>query len=88
MRLKEGFILHTVENQSMAIASGEVAESFNGIVRINGSATYIFELLQEETTEETIVEAMCARYDADEDRIRTDVHNIIEKFRNAGFLHE
>lgn len=34
MRLKEGFILHNVENESMAIASGEVAESFNGIVRI------------------------------------------------------
>lgn len=88
MKLKEGFILHTVENESMAIASGEVAESFNGIVRINSTATYIFELLQNETTEDAIVAAMCERYDADPECIKKDVHNLIEQFRNAGFLHE
>lgn len=88
MRLKEGFILHTVENESMAIASGEVAETFNGIVRINSTGAYIFELLRNETTEEDIVAAMCARYDAPEEQIKTDVHNLIEKFRNAEFLHE
>ncbi len=88
MRLKEGFILHSVGDEHMAVATGEAAKGFNGIVRNNETAAYIFSLLQEETTEEAIVEAMCARYDAEESRIREDVHILIEKIREAGFLHE
>lgn len=88
MRLKEGFILHSVGDEHMAVATGEAAKGFNGIVRNNETAAYIFELLQEETTEEAIVKAMCERYDAKEARIKADVHNLIDKIREAGFLHE
>lgn len=72
----------------MAVATGEAAKGFNGIVRNNETASYVFELLQEETTEEAVVEAMCARYDAPEERIREDVRRLIEQMRKEGFLYE
>ena len=46
MRLKEGFILHEVGEEHMAVATGEAAKAFNGIIRNNETAAYIFELLQ------------------------------------------
>jgi len=88
MRLKEGFILHSVGDEHMAVATGEAAKGFNGIVRNNETAAYIFELLQEETTEDAIVAAMCERYEAEEERIRADVQKLIGKMREAGFLYE
>lgn len=88
MRVKEGFVLHTIGEEYMAVATGEAAENFNGIVRSNETAAYIFELLQQETTEEAIVNAMCEKYDAERSVIEKDVANIIEKMREAGFLHE
>lgn len=88
MRLKEGFILHSVGDEHMAVATGEAAKGFNGIVRNNETAAYIFELLQKETTEDAIVAAMCERYEAEEERIRADVQKLIGKMREAGFLYE
>lgn len=88
MRVKEGFVLHNIGEEYMAVATGEAAENFNGIVRSNETAAYIFELLQQETTEEAIVNAMCEKYDAERSVIEKDVANIIEKMREAGFLHE
>lgn len=88
MRLKEGFILHNVGDEHMAVATGEAAKGFNGIVRNNETAAYIFELLQEETTEDAIVAAMCERYEAEEERIRADVQKLLGKMREAGFLYE
>ena len=88
MSVKDGFILHNIGEEYMAVATGEAAENFNGIVRNNETAAYIFELLQQETTEEAIVDAMCERYDADRSIIERDVKAVIEKMRSAGFLHE
>lgn len=88
MRVKEGFVLHNIGDEYMAVATGEAAENFNGIVRSNETAAYIFELLQKETTEEAIVVAMCEKYEAERSVIEKDVANIIEKMREAGFLHE
>ena len=88
MRVKEGFILHNIGEEYMAVATGEAAQDFNGIVRNNETAAYIFELLQKDTTEGAIVDAMCERYDADRSVIEKDVKAIIEKMRLAGFLHE
>lgn len=88
MRLKSGFILHDIGNEHMAVATGEAAENFNGLVRNNETASYIFQLLQDEITEEAIVEAMCERYDASREVIAKDVASILEQIRKAGFLNE
>ena len=88
MKLKEGLIFHAVGEEHMAVATGEAAKSFNGIIRNNETAAYIFELLQEEITEENIVEAMCERYDAPKDVIASDVADVVDRIRKAGLLHE
>ena len=88
MRVKDGFVLHNIGEEYMAVATGEAAENFNGIVRSNETAAYIFELLQKETTEEAIIEAMCEKYEAERRVIERDVAKIIGQMREAGFLNE
>lgn len=88
MRLKEGFIMHNIGDEYMAVATGDLLQDFYGYVRNNNTAADIFRLLQEETTLEAIVDFMYEKYDVDKVVLERDVQEIIHKFRMAGFLIE
>lgn len=88
MKLKDGFILHHAGGEYMAVASGAAAEAFNGMVRNNKTAAFIFEQLMEDTTEEAIINKMCEKYDAPREQIAADVKRMMEQLRKAGFLDE
>lgn len=88
MKLKDGIILQDVGKEHMAVASGEAAKAFNGLIRNNETANFIFKLLQNETTEEKICSEMSAKYDAPKEVIQKDVHEVIKKLRQANLLDE
>lgn len=72
----------------MAVATGKAGRDFNGLIRNNDTANFIFERLLTETTESAIVDAMLEEYDAPRDVVEEDVHRIIAKLREAGLLDE
>ena len=86
MKLKEGFILQQVGDEYMAVATGEAAKDFNGLVRSNKTANDILRLLMTDTTEEKVIDAMLERYDAPREVIAEDVHRTILRLREAGFI--
>jgi hypothetical protein len=86
MKLKNDFITQTIDETQFLIPVG--TESFNGIVRSNKTAAYIVDLLKEETTEEKIIDALCARYDASREVITTDVRKILDTLRSINALEE
>ena len=86
MKLKSDFITQTIEDTQFLVPVG--AEAFRGIVRSNMTAAFIVDCLKEETTEEAIVDAMCAKYDAPRDVIAADVAEIIEKLRGINAIEE
>lgn len=88
MKLKDGMILHQVAGDHMAVASGQAAESFAGMIRNNETANYIFTLLMEPVTEEEIVSAVSQRYQADRRQVGEDVRELLEKLRQAGLLED
>ncbi len=88
MKLKEGLVSHKTGDEYIVVAVGTVGRDFNGMIRNNESANFIFELLTEHTTEESIVERMSERYDAPRDVIAADVHRVLEELREADFLDE
>lgn len=88
MRLKKGFVMHSIGDEYMAVATGDLLQEFYGYVRNNETAADIFRMLQEETTVEAIVDAMYEKYDVEKDVLKRDVEEIIDKFRNADFLVE
>lgn len=88
MKLKDGFLLHQTGEETLVVASGPAASVFNGLIRNNETAGFIFAQLQQPTTEEAIVDAMAARYDAPREQIAADVHRLVERLRAEGFLDE
>ena len=88
MKLNKDIMLGNIDGKDFAIATGELAKTFNGIISNNPSAHFIFNLLKTEQTEDSIVAAMLEKYDAPEDVIRADVRELLDVLRNAGILEE
>ena len=86
MKLKSDFITQDIEDTQFLVPLG--AESFQGIVRSNSTAAFIVNCLKEETTEEKIVDAMCAKYDADKKTIEADVKEILDILRSVNAVEE
>ena len=86
MKLKDEFITHNTENESLLVPAG--GAGFSGIVRGNSTFGEILELLSEEITEEGIVDAMCEKFDAPRETIEKDVKTVLEKLRGIGAVSE
>ena len=86
MKLKDNFITQDIDGTQFLVPVG--AEAFSGIVRSNPTAAFIVDCLREDTTEEKIVDAMCAKYNAPRDEIASDLAEILNTLRNINALEE
>ena len=86
MRIKEQFLTHEADGVSMLVPLG--GAGFSGIEQGNRALGVILQLLKNDTTEDAVVQAMCARFDAPEDVIRRDVERAVRELRAIGALEE
>lgn len=88
MKLKDGIVTNSIDGESFAIATGKATKEFNGLVKNNPSAAFIFELLKKEQTEDSIVAAMLEKYDVDEATVRADVRELLELLKSKNLIEE
>lgn len=88
MKLKDGIVTNSIDGESFAIATGNAAKEFNGLVKNNPTAAFIFELLKKEQTEDSIVSAMLEKYDVDEATVRADVKELIELLKSKKLIED
>ena len=74
--------------KTIAVATGDEAERFCGLLRANATAADILEYLKEETTEDEIAARMLAAYDAPEEDIRAGIADVLNTLRSVGALEE
>lgn len=86
MKLKKGFITHTVEGTQMMVAAGPAAKLFRGMVRSNESAAFVVDCLKENVTEDDIVKRLLDVYEVSEEIARRDVQMIIQKLDSIGAI--
>jgi len=82
------YIFETLELDDVLIAVpvGEGINDFHKVIKLNEPAAFIFNLLQEEITEEQIVNAILGEYEAPREVVELDVHKYLENFREHGVL--
>lgn len=86
MKIKEGFMLRDVANQTMVVAVGAASKDFNGIIRLNSTGKFLWENMQTDTSEEMLVEKMTSEYNIDSATAEKDIHTFIEILRGADLL--
>ncbi len=82
------FIKRKIGTRYVIVAVGEAARRFNGMLSINATGSVIWELLDKETDLPTLVAALTARYDIDEESAMRDVQAFLDALRRVGAIVE
>ncbi len=86
MKLKKEFIVHNTGREAMLVPTASA--DFYGVVKGNEVLGDILSLLGREISEEELVQAMAAQYDAPVDALARDVRKALSELRKIGALEE
>lgn len=86
MKIKDGFLLRKVGGQNVVVALGEASRSFNGIIRLNDTGVFLWQQLQQDITEERLLDLLTQEYDIDSAQARKDIAEFLESLRKAAIL--
>ncbi|MEY8462546.1 PqqD family protein [Streptococcus merionis] len=89
MKLKEGFLRHHDRNDEyIGVTTGDLAETFNGMIRYNTTTHFILEKLQADTTREELITSLCQEYDVTPTEASADLTPLLQELTTLGLLEE
>ena len=88
MKIKSGFVLEEVGNSYIAVAVGDRADSFNGIVKLNKTGAFFWNLMAERdiSADELVDEALKVFEGAEREQIMAGVLSLEKTLRDGGIL--
>lgn len=86
MKIKDGFVLHSVGDENVVVAIGKMTKKFRGMIRLNSTGAFIFRQLEKETDEKKIVDALISEYGIDEQTATTAATTFVSQLKDAGVL--
>ena len=88
MKIVDGFVICTVGEKTVAVASGELSKKFNGMISLNGTGEELFKMLQKGTDLEEMTGALVSKYGVPKETAEKDVGAFLAGIRKAGLLIE
>ncbi len=86
MKRLDGFVTREIGGKLVAVAVGERTKTFNGMITLNGTAALLWDALEKDRTEDSLVEALMEKFEVSEEKARRDVKSFLEKLEKAGLL--
>ncbi|WP_407724619.1 PqqD family protein [Ruminococcus sp. JL13D9] len=86
MKIKEDFILRKVADSYVVVPVNKMTLDFNGIINLNETGAFLFELLQKGAERDELVDKMLEEYDVDREKAEVDIDVFIQKVRDADVL--
>lgn len=87
MKLADGFLLKTVAGKNIVVSVGAEV-NFNGMLTLNDTGVFLWNLLKQDTTKEELLKKMLEEYDVSESIASADIDGFISKLRDAKILEE
>lgn len=88
MKLKYEFIIREIGNTSVVVAVGDDATEFNGMIKLNGTGRFIFDLLLKKIEFEKIVDELTEKYAVSKDEAITEVSTFTDKLKSKDLIVE
>ena len=88
MKQNPNFLLRQVAGSAVVVPVGPAAKRFPGMMRLNESGQFLWELLQNNKTEQELVDAMMVRYEVGFQQATQDVAAFLTRLRSVGALDE
>ena len=87
MKIKDGFVLEEVGGSYLAVAVGDRTNSFTGLVRLNSTGAYLWNILAEnDVTREALVDKMLSDYEVEREVVERDVDAFCNKLIDNGII--
>ena len=88
MQIKKDFTIQKVGSSYVAVAVGESSKDFHGMIRLNETGAFLWNLMAEKNcTENDLVDAILAEYEVDRETVVADVRRIVtELAENSIFI--
>lgn len=84
MKTKEGYLLRKAAQENIVIYIGDDENEFNGMIRLNDTGVFLWNLMAEGKTRTEIVSAMLETFNGlDEEAAKRDLSEFIETVRFA-----
>lgn len=88
MKIKDGYILRQVNNEWIVVTVGQAAINFSGLIRLNETGAFLFDLMLKETNIDTLVKELTNEFDISEEIALRDVNKFIETLKVKNILDE
>ncbi len=86
MKIKNDFILRKVADSYVVVPVNSMTLDFNGIVNLNETGAFLFDILQKGTDKQELLDKMLAEYDVAPEKAESDINSFIEKLKDADML--
>lgn len=86
MKIKEGFVKKPIMDDIVVVPTGQAAENFEGLIKLNETASLIWDEIDAGKDVEQIIETMTEKYDVSYDEAKEDVNTIIDQMKEKGFF--
>lgn len=86
MKRNPEFLLRDVADTLVVVPVGQASRSFPGMITLNATGAYLWELLETEQTVSSLVNALMDRYEVEQPQAQADVEAFIAKLQPTGAI--
>ncbi|MBR2466308.1 MAG: PqqD family protein [Clostridia bacterium] len=87
MKIKSGFVIEEVGDGYLAVAVGDRADEFSGLVRMNATGAFLWKLIEErDMSKDELLSAVLREYDVDEAIAKADIDRFEAQLREGGII--
>lgn len=87
MKISDGYLLRSVAGKNIVVSVG-AGTNFNGMLTLNDSGVFFWNLLKEGTTKEKMLDAVLKEYDVSPVQAMHDIDEFVEKLYEAKILED
>ena len=88
MKIKIGYVLREIVGEYFIIPIGSESINNNRMITVNEAGKTLWDALQKDISVDGLIKIMLDTYEVDEQVLRADVDEFLEKIRAAGILEE
>ncbi len=88
LKIKAGFVLRTIANQTIAVPIGQRTSDIHGVISLSESGELLWNELLKGTEKETLVNLLLDTYEIDRETATADVDEFIDGLFKQGVMEE
>lgn len=86
MRIKEGFVKTEIADKTVVIPVGEKTVDFSGIISLNETGAFLWDLLLKDVTRDELLTALLSEYETSEATAEKDIDLFLQTLREKDIL--